>query len=192
MSAALKYDVRPAKWTISDYLEAEAASEVRHEYIAGDLYAMAGASENHNFISGNIFSAIRNHLRGKKCKVFIHDMKLKIHAQVMLFYYPDVMVVCEADDEDKSFKTKPSIIVEVISESTRGTDEREKLLTFLQLPSLQEYVMVEQDQMKITVHRRAVEWRPEVLGDAAAVLKLNSIGFEMPLSLVYEDVLAAQ
>jgi len=188
MSAVLKYNLQPPKWTVPDYLKAEATSEVRHEYIAGDLYAMAGASENHNFISLNIASAIRNHLRGKTCKVFIHDMKVKVYAQVMLFYYPDVMVVCEPDDEDKNYKTKPHLIVEVISESTRGTDEREKLLTFIQLPSLEEYVLVEQDKMKVTVHRRAVEWRAEVLEGAEAMLKLTSIGFEMPLSAVYEDV----
>lgn len=188
MSAALKLAPPPAKWLVADYLKAEETSEVRHEYIGGDLYAMAGASEEHNIISLNIAAAIRAHLRGKPCKVFIHDMKAKVYAQLTLFYYPDVMVVCDPDDEDRYFKTKPRIIVEVVSESTRGTDEREKLLTFLQVPSLEEYVLVEQDQIKITVHRRAVEWRPEVLEGADAVMKLISIGFEMPLSAVYEDV----
>ncbi len=188
MSAVLKLAPPPAKWLVADYLKAEETSEVRHEYIGGDLYAMAGASEEHNIISLNIAAAIRAHLRGKPCKVFIHDMKAKVYAQLTLFYYPDVMVVCDPDDEDRYFKTKPRIIVEVVSESTRGTDEREKLLTFLQVPSLEEYVLVEQDQIKITVHRRAVEWRPEVLEGADAVMKLISIGFEMPLSAVYEDV----
>jgi Uma2 family endonuclease len=192
MSAALKLPMQPARWSVPDYLKSEEVSEVRHEYVGGDLYAMAGASEEHNFISLNIAAAIRAHLRGKPCKVFIHDMKAHVFANLTLFYYPDVMVVCDPDDEDRYYKTKPRIIVEVVSDSTRNTDTREKLITFIQLPSLEEYVLVEQDKMEVTVHRRAVEWRPEVLSGADAVLKLNSIGFEMPLSAVYEDVFPAK
>lgn len=188
MSAALKLVPPPFKWTEAEYLKAEQASEVRHEYIGGDLYAMAGASEEHNIISLNIAAAIRAHLRGKPCKVFIHDMKARVYAQLTLYYYPDVMVVCDPGDDDRFFKSKPRIIVEVVSESTRGTDEREKLLTFIQLPSLEEYVLVEQDRMKVTIHRRAAEWVPEFLEGPEALLKLHSIGFEMPLSAVYEDV----
>lgn len=192
MSAALKLVPPPVKWTEAEYLKAEQSSEVRHEYIGGDLYAMAGASEEHNFISGNIFAAIRAHLRGKPCKVFIHDMKARVYAQLTLYYYPDVMVVCDPGDDDRFFKSKPRIIVEVVSESTRGTDEREKLLTFIQLPSLEEYVLVEQDRMKVTIHRRDADWVPELLEGPEAQLKLHSIGFEMPLSAVYEDVLPAK
>lgn len=184
--------MQPARRSVPDYLKSEEVSEVRHEYVGGDLYAMAGASEEHNFISLNIAAAIRAHLRGKPCKVFIHDMKAHVFANLTLFYYPDVMVVCDPDDEDRYYKTKPRIIVEVVSDSTRNTDTREKLITFIQLPSLEEYVLVEQDKMEVTVHRRAVEWRPEVLSGADAVLKLNSIGFEMPLSAVYEDVFPAK
>ncbi len=188
MSAALKLATTPQKWTVQEYLEAEELSEVRHEFVAGDLYAMAGASEEHNFISLNIASALRGHLRGKKCKVFIHDMKAHVFANLTLFYYPDVMVVCDPEDEDRFYKTKPKIIVEVVSDSTRGTDEREKFITFIQLPSLEEYVLVEQGEMKITIHRRSKEWLPEVLIGAEALLELRSIGFTMPLSEVYEDV----
>jgi len=130
---------------VEDYIEAEKKNEVRHEYVQGDLYAIAGASEEHNFISGNLFSALRAHLKGKPCKVFIHDMKVKLNAQVTLFYYPDVMVVCDPEDDERYFKTKPRIVVEVISDSTRDTDTREKLITFIQMPSLEEYVLVEQN-----------------------------------------------
>jgi Uma2 family endonuclease len=188
MSAALKLETRPAKWSVADYIEAEKTSKVRHEYVGGDLYAMAGASEEHNFISGNIFAALRAHLKGKPCKVFIHDMKAHVFANLTLFYYPDVMVVCDPEDEDRYYKTRPRIIVEVVSESTRGTDEREKLITFIQLPSLEEYVLVEQDKMQVTVHRRSANWLPEVLIEADALLKLASIDFSMPLREVYEGV----
>ncbi len=188
MSAALKLATPPPKWTVQDYLEAEQTSEVRHEFVAGDLYAMAGASEDHNFISGNIFAAIRNHLRGKPCKVFIHDMKVHVFANLTLFYYPDVMVVCDPEDAERYYKTRPRIIVEVVSSSTVNTDTREKLITFIQLPSLEEYVLVEQDSMSITVHRRSKNWLPEVLTGADAVLELAAIGLSLPLREVYEGV----
>jgi Uma2 family endonuclease len=188
MSAVQNITPPRVKWSVEDYIEAEKKNEVRHEYVQGDLYAMAGASEEHNFISGNLFSALRTHLKGKPCKVFIHDMKVKLNAQITLFYYPDVMVVCDPADDERYFKTKPRIVVEVISDSTRDTDTREKLITFIQMPSLEEYVLVEQNEMKITVHRRAVEWRAEELVGAEAILKLDSIGFELPLSEVYEGV----
>jgi len=129
------------------------------------------------------------HLRGKTYKVFIHDMKAHVFANLTLFYYPDVMVVCDPSDEERYYKTKPRIIVEVVSESTRGTDTREKLITFIQLPSLEEYVLVEQDRMEITVHRRSKEWLPEILTGAEAVLELTAIGFSLPLRAVYEGVL---
>ena len=188
MSAVPKPVTTKEKWSVPAYLQAEQTSEVRHEYIGGDLYAMAGASEEHNIISLNVASALRAHLRGKPCKVFIHDMKARVYAQLTLFYYPDIMVVCDPEDDDRFFKSKPKIVVEVVSESTRGTDEREKLLTFIQLPSLEEYVLVEQDQTKITIHRRNAEWRPEVIEGQQAILTLQSIGFQMPMSAVYEDV----
>lgn len=188
MSAALKLQPAPAKWSVQDYLEAEKTSEVRHEYVGGDLYAMAGASEEHNFISLNIASALRLHLRGKPCKVFIHDMKAHVFANLTLFYYPDVMVVCDPSDDERYYKTKPRIIVEVVSESTRGTDTREKFITFIQLPSLEEYVLVEQDSVTVTVHRRSKQWMPDILTGADAVMELSSIGFCMPLAQVYEGV----
>ena len=188
MGAALKLR---EKVSVEDYLAGELASVERHEYIGGDIYAMAGASEDHNIIAGNIFAALHGHLRGKPCKVFMNDMKAKVWAQLQLFYYPDIMVVCDPTDDNAYFKTKPRVIIEVVSESTRNTDEREKLLTFIQLPSLEEYVLVEQDKMQVTTHRRAVEWVPEVLTGKDALLHLQALGFSMPLSEIYEGVTAS-
>jgi len=185
MSAVLKL---PNKLSIEAYLEHEQSSEIRHEYIGGDVYAMAGASEQHNFISGNIFASLRQHLRGKGCKVFINDMKVKLWSQLHLFYYPDVMVACDPEDNDRYFKSRPKVIVEVISESTRNTDTREKLLTYFQIMSLEEYVLVEQDIMKVTIHRRSNSWLSEEYTGTDAVIHLHSLGFSMPLVEVYEGV----
>ena len=185
MTAALKLQ---HKIPVEVYLEQEKYSDIRHEYVAGDIYAMAGASEKHNLISGSIFAALRQHLRGKPCKTFINDMKLKLWAHLQVFYYPDVMVACEPEDTDPYFKTQPRVIVEVISDSTRNTDTREKLIIYFQVPTLQEYVLVEQDVMKVIVHRKSNEWRPEELVGADATLHLSSLGFSMSLNDIYEGV----
>ena len=185
MSAALKLQ---HKIPVEVYLEQEKHSEVRHEYVGGDIYAMAGASEKHNTISLTIASALRQHLRGKRCKTFINDMKLKLWAHLQVFYYPDVMVACEPEDNDPYFKTQPKVIVEVISDSTRNTDTREKLIIYFQVPTLQEYVLVEQDIMKVTVHRKDNEWRPEELIGSDMMLHLHSLGFSISLNDIYEGV----
>ena len=189
MGAALK--IRE-KVSVEDYLAGELVSLERHEYIGGDLYAMAGASEDHSLISLNIAAALHGHLRGKPCKVFMNDMKAKVWAQLQLFYYPDIMVVCDPTDDNAYFKSRPRVIIEVVSESTRNTDEREKLLTFMQLPSLEEYVLVEQDKVQITIHRRDVEWMPDMLAGKEAVLHLKALGFSMPLGEVYEGAAAGK
>ncbi len=188
MGAALKLR---EKVSVEDYLAGELTSLERHEYIGGDIYAMGGASENHNLVMGNVAAALHGHVRGKAAKVFISAMKLKVWAQLQLFYYPDIMVVCDPTDDNAYFKTRPKVIIEVVSESTRNTDEREKLLTFMQLPSLEEYVLVEQDKMQVTIHRRSVEWVPEVLIGKDAMLHLQALDFSMPLSEIYEGVTAS-
>jgi len=189
MGAALKIRERVS---VEDYLAGELTSLVRHEYLGGDIYAMAGASEDHNVISLNIAAALHSHLRGKSCKAFMNDMKLKLWAQIQMFYYPDVMVICDPTDDDKYFKSKPTVIVEVVSESTRNTDEREKLITYMQIPSLNEYVLVEQEAFKVTVHRRSDDWMPEILMGQEAVMELHSLGFTMPLTQVYEGSAAGK
>lgn len=188
MSAALKLEPRPHKWSVQDYLKAEKTSEVRHEYVGGDLYAMAGASEEHYLISLNIASTLRSYLCGKSCKVFNHDMRAKVFANVPLFYYPDVMVVSDPDDLNAFYRTEPVVVVEVLSELTRRMDACEKLAAFSQVPTLQEYVLVEQGSMTVTVHCRSREWIPDILTGVDALLELSSIGFSMPLSQIYEGV----
>jgi Uma2 family endonuclease len=98
--------------TIAEYLSAEEQSEIKHEYLGGQVYAMSGASRNHNLIALNIASAIRNHLRGTNCRGFISDMKVKIDSQQTdIFYYPDVVVTCEPQDNQKFFLTSPCLII---------------------------------------------------------------------------------
>lgn len=185
MEAAVKTGVA----TVEAYLSGEGRSEVRHEYIGGTLYAMAGASEEHNTISLNLATALRSHLRGKPCRVFMADMKVRPRiAREDIFYYPDIIVACDPRDTDRYFKRYPKVLVEVLSEDTERTDRREKFLSYTGIETLEEYVLVAQDRMEVTVFRRSKQWQPEIMTQAAQPLALASLEFAVPLSVVYEGV----
>ena len=175
--------------TVEDYLTGEELSEIRHEYLGGAVYAMAGASEEHNFISGNVFAALRHYLRGGACRAFIGDVKIRLLiGDEDIFYYPDVMVCCDPRDTDRYFKRHPRVIIEVLSETTERTDRREKFLSYTRLESLEEYVLVAQDRMEVTVYRRAGHWAPEVLTKPDQVVALPSLKFEVAVATLYENV----
>lgn len=180
--------------TVDEYLEGELVSEVRHEYIGGQVYAMSGASEAHNVLSINLVAAMRQHFRGqpcKPCKVFMADMKLRLNiAEDDIFYYPDLLVTCDPADDTKYYKSKPVVLVEVLSPSTERLDRREKFLSYQRLPSLQEYVLVDQEKMAVTLFRRETDWKAEHLG-AGDHLNLDSVEFGISLADLYEDVLSA-
>jgi len=180
---------RPLSVTVEEYLAAEEHSDIRHEYIAGNIYAMAGASDRHNLISGNIYAALHSHLRGKTCRVFMSDLKLRVQAgEGTVFYYPDLMVVCDSSDRDRFFKRFPKVLIEVLSETTERTDRGEKFLTYMQLDSLDEYVPISQDRTEITVFRRANGWKAELSARPEDILDLRSLQFSMALAAVYDGV----
>lgn len=171
-----------------DYLEGEKTAEVRHEYVDGYVYAMAGASDDHNRIAGNIFAELRTRLRGGKCEAFITDMKVKIPPTFAdAFYYPDLLVTCDPTDSAKYFRERPAVIFEVISPDTERTDRREKAIAYRQILTIQNYVLVEQDRLAVTIlHRAEPGWRKEEIAGLDAVLKLESLGVEIPFSAIYE------
>jgi Uma2 family endonuclease len=171
-----------------DYLTGELKSDIRHEYVDGEVYAMAGAGETHNLIALNVASRLRGLVRGGPCRVFISDMKLRV-AQWNAFYYPDVLVTCDASDTQPYFKESPCLIVEVLSPSTEGIDRREKLLAYRTLVSLREYVLISQDKRQIEVYRHAAggAWHLETLGQGDP-LHLECVGAALTLDEVYEDV----
>ncbi|HYW20239.1 MAG TPA: Uma2 family endonuclease [Nodularia sp. (in: cyanobacteria)] len=176
--------------TVAEYLEAEKSSDIRHEYIGGQVFAMAGASEEHNLISTNIIAILRPHLRGSSCRAFMSDMKVKVKVQnAEILYYPDILVTCDSEDKERYFKTRPSLIIEVLSDSTETTDKREKRINYQMLDSLQEYVLVYQNQIKVEVYRREVadNWSMEVLGKDDK-LRLDSIGLNLTMADIYEDI----
>ena len=131
------------------YLSYEEASPIKHEYRDGEVYAMAGASDAHVTIAGNIFAILRNHLRGSGCRIYISDMKARIDANNR-FFYPDVMVTC--DDRDQAtatYKKFPCLIVEVLSASTEAYDRGDKFADYQSLESLQEYVLINPRRQRI-------------------------------------------
>lgn len=140
-----------------EYLDGEGASQVRHEYVAGEVFAMAGGSKAHNIISGNVFALLRAALRGSGCQTFIADMRVRIAAQ-SCYYYPDVVVTCApgdlADDAPKDHIESPSLIVEVLSPTTEAIDRREKMLAYRHIETLREYMLVDQERRWVEVYRR--------------------------------------
>ncbi len=175
--------------TVEDYLAAEEAREVRHEYVGGLVYAMAGTTPEHNIIAGNLFAALRSHLRGKPCEVFFAEVKLRLeHAQNDIFYYPDVMVTRGARDRSQPSKRFPKAIIEVLSDATARIDRREKFWAYMSIPTLEEYVLVAQDRAEATVFRRAGQWRAEPRTKLEETIALPSLDFTMALSAIYEGV----
>ena len=170
-----------------DYLAGELVSEERHEYIAGMVHAMAGASAAHNAITLNIYGTLYSHLRGKPCQAFGSDMKLRLNfGSDTVFYYPDAMVVCDPDDDASYYRERPVLIIEVLSPQTARVDQREKLLAYRTLPSLEVYVLVDQSRSHVTIYRRDTGWNPEILTDLSAVLIVPALGWSIPLRDLYE------
>jgi len=137
----------------------------------------------------NLAFALRNHLQGTSCRVQMSEGKARLRlAGEEIFYYPDVMVVCDARDTDRYFKRYPKVLIEVLSDTTEAIDLREKFLSYRQIETLEEYVLVAQDKMEVTVFRREFQWQPEVSLQPDQALRLESLDFSLPLEIVYEGV----
>jgi Uma2 family endonuclease len=177
--------------TIDDYLALEQTSDRKHEYVGGEVYALAGASEAHNLIVSNLlFEAMLAARRGTRCRVLGSDMRLRVKADV--YYYPDLMVVCDPTDTDPRDKTRPCLLFEVGSPGTTSIDHREKLLAYRGIDSLQAYVIVEQASRSVIVHQRSPDgswWRDEYHGAGAIELPCPS-EFSVTLAQIYVGVLA--
>ena len=168
----------------ADYLQGELSNHTKHEYLDGQIYAMAGASRNHERIAGNVYRKIGNHLEGKPCEPFTSDMKVKAGNN---FFYPDVMVVCEEQNPHDYYTASPVIIIEVLSKATRRMDETTKRLAYFNITSLQEYVLIEQDIVDIEVCRRNKGWVSEhfFMGDE---VRFKSIGLTLNAEEIYARV----
>lgn len=180
----------PDLTTVEDYLSAELTSPIKHEYVGGVVYAMAGARNAHNLIATNTLVALGARLRGKPCRPFNSDTKLRLRLPTHVrFYYPDVSVICRPNPQTDSFQDEPVVIVEVLSRATRRIDEGEKKDAYLTIPSLWLYALVEQDQAGVICFRRGpLGFVREVYRGLDAVVPLDEIGIALPLAEVYETV----
>ncbi len=176
--------------SVEEFLEAEPGYDVKHEYLGGMVYAMAGASTPHNEIATNLIVALGTRLRGKPCKPFGSDMKVMINiSDSTYFYYPDAMIVCNRAGMGASWSEKPTVIFEILSESTRRVDEREKWLAYLSIPGLSAYVLIEQNTQRVLIeHRVEAGWNREVVEGLDAIVRLAAVDVEFPLAELYERV----
>lgn len=184
MTALLKENDEP--FTFKDYLKWEAENDEKHEYFDGQVFAMAGASDHHDLVVVNLLSAIHRHLKGKGCRAYSADMKLKVslkHADAG--YYPDIMVVCDPSDSHSHFKTRPKVIVEVMTDFRR--DQVEKFMVYQNIDSLEDYVIISQepDEAKAWIYRRATGWNQEIVRPGETI-NIRSIEFSIPLDELYQ------
>lgn len=173
------------------YLEFEEESDIKHEYVDGDIYAMAGATTHHNLITGNLFFHLRS-VRGKNsgCKIFTSDMKLRIE-NGLFYYYPDVILSCEKDDNAEFHIEKPCFIAEVLSKSTARIDQNEKWQTYQKIPSLRYYLLVDSRQQKVDYFMRNElnEWNCyELLSDETLAIECENFTAVLTLADIYEEV----
>ncbi|MBF6594245.1 MAG: Uma2 family endonuclease [Thermaceae bacterium] len=168
------------------YLELEKTASVRHEFVDGIAYAMAGASRTHNLLAGNMFTALRSLATGLSCRVFQTDMELRIEDD---FFYPDLMVVCAPEPDDEYYETDPCILVEVLLESTKNTDLREKASTYRHIPSLQTYLIVDPNSKTIRHYFRGGDgnWQHQDVTDTGTV-PLPCLNGLLDLAEVYGGV----
>lgn len=188
---------QPQLMTPEEYLEWEEQQPIKYEYINGEVFAMTGGTIPHNDIAINLTSALKNHLRGKGCKVQMADAKVGVSLQGS-FHYPDVMVSCNPQDQ-KARKViyHPCLIVEVLSPGTEGFDRGKKFKHYRQIDTLEEYVLIETDKMNVECYRINEKGKWELTAYALEQptdntteieIHLTSVDFRFPISLLYEDV----
>lgn len=176
--------------TADAYLQGEADAMIRHEYVRGEVYAMAGAGDGHVRISGNVFALLKAHLRGSGCSVYMADMKVRVKEDEA-FFYPDVLVTCDPADLQRNYtKYSPSLIVEVLSASTEGYDRGDKFALYREINSLQEYVLIDPRSYRVDVFRRNANNRWELFAFTSvdSQVELASLNLQASMAAIYEDV----
>ena len=176
------------KLDFESYLDWESGQSDKHEFVAGEVFAMGGARRAHVTVAGNIFAALKSHLRGGPCRAYMSDMKLRV-AEADAGFYPDVMVSCDARDHAaEQYLQHPTLVVEVLSDGTAAFDRGDKFAAYRRLESLREYVIVDIDARRVESFRRDAtgHWvLHEFSGDGDC--ELESMRFSMPLAAVFED-----
>ena len=176
------------KLTIGEFLEWENAQETRHEFYRGEVFAMVGVRRVHALISGNQFAALKTHLKDTRCRAFTESVKVQVANDAL--FYPDVFVTCDPQDlkTDMVFRS-PSLIVEVLSDSTQAYNRGLKFTAYRQLASLQEYVLIDPESRRVEVYRRNERQNFELIDQTGNVeLVLDSVGMRLAMAEVFDGV----
>lgn len=177
--------------TVQEYLEFERESDAKHEYLNGEVFAMAGASANYNLVTGNTYAALHAQLRKRPCLIFTNDMRVHIPA-TDLYTYPDIVIVCNApqyEDKGKDTLLNPTLIIEVLSPSTENYDRGRKFQHYRSLSSLKEYILISQENYHIEHYiRQENKWILTDIMDATATINLPSTDCTLTMSDIYEKV----
>ncbi len=192
--AAVSYNRR--RYTVEEYLEMESRSDVKHEYYRGEIFAMSGAKLQHNIITMNLGTALKEKLKGKPCRPYGSDMRIRI-VQWDLFTYPDMSVICgepKSMNDDQFNFLNPTIIFEVASTSTSDYDRGTKFKFYRDIPTLKEYVLIDTEAIAIEIFyiNDRGHWELNEYKNSSDTLKLRSILVEIPLTDIYEDTAVAK
>lgn len=179
-----------SKHTVAEYLSFEKESLQKHEFFEGEIFAMAGASNAHNEIFSNVFIAIGSQLKGKPCKPYGSDLRIHIPENT-LFTYPDISIICNGitpSAMDADTAVRPSIIIEILSQSTRDYDRGKKFKLYRGIPSLREYVMIDSESVGIEVYRinKPGKWELEEYKSIEDLLIISIVDVHVSLKEIYE------
>ena len=177
------------RYSLDEYFAVEETSQVKNEYYDGQIFAMAGASLPHNDIAANLLSFIRPAIANRGCRAFGSD--LRVQTPGGLFTYPDLSIVCGEPliiQSRPDTLTNPIVLVEVLSDATRAYDRGQKFTLYKEIPTLREYVIVDQAEVLVEVFRLADHWAPERYESLDATLTFKSIDLAMPLREIYRQV----
>jgi len=179
---------QPQKMAVEAYLDWEPRQELRYEFVSGEVFTMTGGALPHNDIAINLLTALRPHIRAQGCRINIADAKVNVTPSI--YRYPDLVVSC--DDRDRIALNAiqyPKLIVEVLSPGTEALDRGNKFKEYRALSSLEEYVLISSTQVNVEIYRRGERrlWLYTAY-QSADLITLESVGFEFPIALLYEDV----
>ena len=175
-----------------EYLESERAAFEKHEYYQGEVFAMSGASLEHNIIFSNIFGELAYNLKGKNCRPFGSDLRIHIPKNT-LYTYPDINIICgEPNLTDNKFDTatNPSVIIELLSVSTRNYDKGEKFSLYRDIDSLQEYILIDTERIHVIKHIRHSDnsWQLTEFKHIENIFSIDTIGLAFSLKDIYEGI----
>jgi Uma2 family endonuclease len=180
--------------SVEEYLDLEEGSTVRHEFVAGRVFAMASPLLGHEIIVSNLLFQFQTQLRGGPCMAFGSSTKVRMQVgNDEIFYIPDVTITCGAVTDEvlkQKWITDPRVVVEVLSPSTQAVDLQEKALNYRHIPSLEEYLVVASQAREVTLYRREDKWDPVVLTGPDDVYESRAVEVNIPLSAMYERMTA--